>query len=104
MYKCNCCGKTFEHPACVSESRGEFWGMPAFEDVYYCPFCDSEDYDDVDCDENGILNELELDEEVEPSTFEYVKYTSDWYYENCDKKCDVCKFYDKKHRVCKWEA
>ena len=46
MYKCNCCGKKFDHPRAVEESRGEFWGMPAYETMYYCPICGSEDYDD----------------------------------------------------------
>ena len=31
MYKCCCCGELFEIPKAVNESRGEFWGMPAFE-------------------------------------------------------------------------
>ena len=26
----------------VQESRGEFWGMPAYETMYYCPLCGSE--------------------------------------------------------------
>ena len=26
MYKCDCCGKLFETPKMIAESRGEYWG------------------------------------------------------------------------------
>lgn len=44
IFKCNDCGTIFDSPRCVSESRGEFWGMPAYEDMYYCPHCGGEDF------------------------------------------------------------
>ena len=65
--------------------------------------CCEEYFEEVHCDENGILEEVEIEEEVE-DYLEYVTYTRDWYYENCDNKCDVCKFYNKDNKVCKWEA
>lgn len=45
MYKCLKCGKTFseEEIKRVSEYRGEFWGMPCYEDVEYSPCC-TEDF------------------------------------------------------------
>lgn len=100
MFKCYCCGKIFEYPICVSESRGEFWGMPAFEDMYYSPCC-VDDFEEVHCDENGIVEEVEIEEEVE-DYLEYVTYTRDWYYENCSGKCEGCKFY--KDNKCMWEV
>lgn len=46
MYKCNDCDAIFENPKCVSEYRGEYWGAPAYEDMYYCPECGSDDYEE----------------------------------------------------------
>lgn len=49
MFYCPSCGKTFEYPKVVKEYRGEFWGMPAYEDMYYCPECGDDDYDEIKC-------------------------------------------------------
>ena len=96
-------------PACESRGfvhkkrRRAFWHtfiLP--QDMYYSPCCE-DDFEEVHCDENGIVEEVEIEEEVE-DYLEYVTYTRDWYYENCDNKCDVCKFYDNNNKVCKWEA
>ena len=38
MFKCEC-GAMFEYPKEVEESRGEFWGIPCTETMYYCPEC-----------------------------------------------------------------
>lgn len=46
-FRCNDCGNYFEEYEEVEEDRGEFWGMPAYETMYYCPFCGSEDFDEV---------------------------------------------------------
>lgn len=46
-YVCYDCGEEFDYPRIVSESRGEFWGMPAFEEMGYCPYCGSECWDEV---------------------------------------------------------
>lgn len=48
MFRCEDCGAVFEFPKAVQEDRGEFWGTPAFETMYYCPECDSECYDEYD--------------------------------------------------------
>lgn len=54
MIKCCDCGwtgETYELQR-VEESRGEFWGMPAYETMYYCPNCGSDCIDDyIDDDE-----------------------------------------------------
>lgn len=47
IYRCNDCNQTFDEPQAVEESRGEFWGMSAYETMYYCPYCGSEDFDEV---------------------------------------------------------
>ena len=61
MFKCNDCGTVFHSSEfkVVEESRGEFWGAPAFERMYYCPGCGSEDYEDL---ENFETEEDENDE------------------------------------------
>lgn len=48
MLKCNDCGCEFENPKVVYESRGEFWGAPAYEAVGYCPNCGSDYYEEYD--------------------------------------------------------
>lgn len=58
MIKCHNCGWTGSaddlHP--VQESRGEFWGTPSYEVMYYCPCCNSDDYDEYE-DENKDENQ-----------------------------------------------
>lgn len=64
MQICLECGKTFEENdiAYWRESRGEFWGFPAYEIVSGCPYCHG-DYDEAvkcrSCDE--IFASLDLD-------------------------------------------
>lgn len=60
-YICRDCGNYFDSPATEQEDRGEYWGMPAFETMYYCPFCGSEDFDDAGI----VLDELQEQEERE---------------------------------------
>ena len=38
-FKCWDCGKYFNEYEEVREDRGEFWGIPCFETVAYCPYC-----------------------------------------------------------------
>lgn len=40
-YQCCNCGNIFNGSEIqeVQESRGEFWGMPAYETMYYSPCC-----------------------------------------------------------------
>lgn len=37
------------------EHRGEYWGAPAYEDIYedHCPFCGSESIDEAKCERCG---------------------------------------------------
>ena len=51
MFKCYECGKRFEWPEEVDEPRGEYWGMPCSERVYYCPMCDGWDFEEIQDDE-----------------------------------------------------
>ena len=46
MLKCYDCGTTFDFPQTAEDYRGEFWGMPAYETISFCPACGSEDYDE----------------------------------------------------------
>lgn len=39
MFKCFLCNRTFDSPIAVEESRGEFWGIPCSETMYYSPCC-----------------------------------------------------------------
>lgn len=64
-FYCEHCGKEFEFPKAVEESRGEFWGMPAFETMYYCPYCGDDDYAEI----------MQMDAYGKPI------YTNDYYYE-----------------------
>lgn len=45
-FRCEC-GAEFDRPKMVSEYRGEFWGTPAYEDMWYCPVCGSDCFDEV---------------------------------------------------------
>lgn len=46
MLKCNDCGRTFETKDLDSyqECVGEYWGTPAYETFYVCPYCGSDEY------------------------------------------------------------
>lgn len=48
MLKCNECGNIFDEPKMYRECVGEAWGQPAYQEFSYCPFCDSEDFDDYE--------------------------------------------------------
>lgn len=58
MYRCYHCGRLFDYPAAVEEPRGEFWGTPCTETVYYSPCCE-DDFDEVEVDEDGNILEEE---------------------------------------------
>lgn len=47
MYKCNDCGEIFYEPAEYQENVGEFWGAPAYQTFTECPFCHSDDYEEI---------------------------------------------------------
>lgn len=42
MFKCFECNEEFEEPKTIDENRGEFWGIPCTERMYYCPCCGGE--------------------------------------------------------------
>lgn len=48
MLRCADCGWVGEPEELkrIEEFRGEFWGVPAYEAMYYCPVCGSDDIDD----------------------------------------------------------
>lgn len=47
-FACRNCGEGFDDPDVVEEDRGEFWGMPAYEEMWYCPCCGSDDFDEAE--------------------------------------------------------
>lgn len=55
-YVCIDCGREFNEPKVVSENVGDFWGAPAYETFYYCPFCGG---DVVDSDKEDEEKEYE---------------------------------------------
>lgn len=63
-YKCRDCGNVFEYPALWEESRGEYWGLPAYETVSGCPECRG-DYEELKpckiCNSECFEDELECD-------------------------------------------
>lgn len=59
---CNC-GKIFDYPEAVEESRGEYWGMPAYETMYYSPCC-TYDFEEVEVDGDGNIINKEVDYEM----------------------------------------
>lgn len=46
MNICLDCGREFDEPQEVKGYVGEFWGVPAYEVGYYCPYCGG-DYEEV---------------------------------------------------------
>jgi hypothetical protein len=60
-YRCGNCGRIFEEDDIVrtEESRGEFWGMPCYETMYYSPCCkdDFEEWD-KECKTIKVTNEM----------------------------------------------
>lgn len=47
MWHCMECGAEFELPARRREDVGEYMGRPAYEDFYACPFCGSDEVDEM---------------------------------------------------------
>lgn len=62
MFMCYECQQEFDKPKYVQESRGEFWGMPAFETMSYCPFCGSEAFDEKETVMRDLLDDEEDEE------------------------------------------
>lgn len=57
MLRCNECGHEFYSPKIEYESRGEYWGVPAYEPVGYCPNCDGDDFEEVEYEEDEEVTE-----------------------------------------------
>lgn len=79
-YICSECGKVIDDDdvVCVEESRGEYWGSPCCEKMYYSPCCNA-----------GI-------EDFYP-TCEYCRYFKDNYCEFKEEeveKNDLCKEFE----------
>ena len=78
-YECGWVGDSSELRA-VQESRGEFWGIPCSETVYYCPCCGSEYIDEDDgkpFDDEEVESDPSLDEaylESDESSWDEDKY------------------------------
>jgi hypothetical protein len=47
MYICKDCGEVFAECDTRSEYRGECFGFPAYEDYACCPYCESDDIEEV---------------------------------------------------------
>lgn len=61
--RCDKCGRLFDGRDCkkVEESRGEFWGFPAFETMWYSPCC-TDDFHKLTEAEVEELTEEELED------------------------------------------
>lgn len=46
-YICNDCGSEFNEPDTHRVYMGEFWGMPAYEELLCCPVCKSDEFEEV---------------------------------------------------------
>ena len=55
IYVCHECGKSFDVRKCLHEHVGDFWGQPAYEDNYICPYCESDDLSRMEDILNGDL-------------------------------------------------
>lgn len=48
MYQCVNCGETFDSPKEVYDFTSEFWGAPARHTTCVCPYCESDEIDEMD--------------------------------------------------------
>ncbi len=62
-YRCEDCGLEFDDPAQWQESRGEFWGFPAYETCFGCPNCKGS-FDVIE-DNDDVIEDKEEQEEEE---------------------------------------
>jgi hypothetical protein len=52
MFECMDCGALFTEPDTYRECVGEFWGTPAYESFPCCPHCKSDDFEEVEDNED----------------------------------------------------
>lgn len=77
-YKCYDCGKVFEYPDVWEESRGEFWGFPAYESMSGCPYCQGDYKEAIPCKIcNSECFEDELESDVCSECIEKYQYDID---------------------------
>lgn len=90
LCKCCNCGKLFEDEDAIREEepRGEYWGVPCTETMYYSPCChdDFEDYiEETDlwiCEDCGkIWSDKEVDKEKVKG------FGSEW---EIERRCPDC--------------
>lgn len=62
MLQCSCCGRWCREASPFWQSRGEYFGSPAWEELLGCPFCggslelrDREDFWEDDWDDRSAL-------------------------------------------------
>lgn len=48
---CDNCGREFEMPVTIKEYRGEYFGMPAYEEIWVCPHCEDNNFYEVEEEE-----------------------------------------------------
>ncbi|MBR5089550.1 MAG: hypothetical protein IK093_08980 [Ruminiclostridium sp.] len=59
MYRCERCGREFDEPGTYKDYRGEYWGVPCWEDMPCCPYCESGDFDNIESEEYAWPEEEE---------------------------------------------
>lgn len=52
-FVCDKCGKEFDWPKAVQEYRGEYWGVPSYETMYYSPCCEDDFTEITEEEEQG---------------------------------------------------
>lgn len=67
MYKYRCwdCGREFDEPGTYKDPRGEYWGVPCWETMPCCPYCESGDFEEIEDEDEDEEEEEEYDDEDE---------------------------------------
>lgn len=58
-YRCCECGKIFDEDEIrvIEEDRGEYWGIPCYEKMYYSPCCLDDFEEAYEDDEEDFIDE-----------------------------------------------
>lgn len=76
MYKCMNCQQMFDSPNCVLDSVSEYWGATAHHYTSVCPFCASDEYEEMDkCEVCGEW--IDPGEEICENCHELIKDIAD---------------------------